>query len=68
MRHHTTSDPLTYTYPRTWAEAISRMPTQGQDARAVERYRAPLRLRLVDWICRYGAAACLVVGLIIFLK
>lgn len=59
MGHH---DELTYTYPRTWEEAVRRLPTQGQDARCIERHRAPLRLRLIDWLCRYGAVAMILGG------
>jgi hypothetical protein len=42
-----TDKQLTYTYPRTWAEAISRMPAEGQDAVAIERHKAPLLHRLM---------------------
>ncbi len=38
---------LTYTYARTWAEAISRMPAEGQDAVAIERHKAPLMYRVM---------------------
>ncbi len=39
---------LTYTYPRTWGEAISRLPAEGQDAVAIERYKVPLVKRLLQ--------------------
>lgn len=40
-------DPLTYTYPRTWAEVISRHPCTGSEAVAVEVHRRPLIERFV---------------------
>lgn len=40
-------DPLTYTYPRTWAEVISRHPCTGSEAVAVEVHRRPLVERVV---------------------
>jgi hypothetical protein len=46
-----TDKQLTYTYPRTWAEAISRMPAEGQDAIAIERHKAPLLYRVMKpWV------------------
>ena len=41
-------DPLTYTYPRTWAEVISRHPCTGSEAVAVEVHRRPLIERFVS--------------------
>lgn len=40
-------DPLTYTYPRTWAEVISRHPCTGSEAVAVDVHRRPLLERVV---------------------
>ena len=40
-------DPLTCTYPRTWAEVISRHPCTGSEAVAVEVRRRPMVERVV---------------------
>ena len=53
-------DPLTYTYPRTWAEVISRHPCTGSEAVAVEVHRRPLIERFVS----VATTAC-TVGLIL---
>jgi len=57
------SDPLTYRYPRTWAEAISRFPCAGDEAVAIERHRQPLHRRLVFALADFGAALILGAGL-----
>jgi hypothetical protein len=41
-------DPLTYTYPRTWAEVISRHQCTGYEAVAIERHKRPLTERVVN--------------------
>lgn len=41
------TDLLTYTYPRTWAEVISRHPCTGSEAVAVEVHRRSLIERVV---------------------
>lgn len=40
-------DPLTYTYPRTWAEVVSRHPCTGAESVAIEVHRRPLVERAV---------------------
>lgn len=55
-----TFDPLTYRYPRTVAEVISRYPCTGREAVAAWKYRRPLR----DQIAR-GVAAGLALSLVL---
>ena len=43
-------DPLTYTYPRTWAEVVSRHPCTGTESVAIEVHRRPLVERVVGVI------------------
>lgn len=40
-------DMLTYTYPRTWAEVVSRHPCTGAESVAIEVHRRPLVERAV---------------------
>lgn len=40
-------DMLTYTYPRTWAEVVSRHPCTGTESVAIEVHRRPLVERVV---------------------
>ena len=40
-------DLLTYTYPRTWAEVVSRHPCTGTESVAIEVHRRPLVERAV---------------------
>lgn len=40
-------DPLTYTYPRTWAEVVSRHPCTGTESVAITVHRPPLLERVV---------------------
>ena len=40
-------DPLTYTYPRTWAEVVSRHPCTGTESVAITVHRRPLVERAV---------------------
>ncbi len=40
-------DPLTYTYPRTWAEVVSRHPCTGTESVAITVHRRPLLERAV---------------------
>lgn len=40
-------DLLTYTYPRTWAEVVSRHPCTGTESVAIEVHRRPLVERVV---------------------
>ena len=40
-------DLLTYTYPRTWAEVVSRHPCTGPESVAIEVHRRPLLERVV---------------------
>lgn len=41
------TDLLTYTYPRTWAEVVSRHPCTGTESVAIEVHRRPLTERIV---------------------
>ena len=41
------ADLLTYTYPRTWAEVVSRHPCTGTESVAIEVHRRPLVERVV---------------------
>ena len=43
-------DLLTYTYPRTWAEVVSRHPCTGTESVAIEVHRRPLVERVVGVI------------------
>ena len=43
-------DPLTYTYPRTWAEVVSRHPCTGTESVAITAHRRPLVERVVGVI------------------
>lgn len=43
-------DLLTYTYPRTWAEVVSRHPCTGSESVAIEAHRRPLVERVVGVI------------------
>ena len=40
-------DMLTYTYPRTWAEVVSRHPCTGTESVAITVHRRPLVERAV---------------------
>ena len=40
-------DMLTYTYPRTWAEVVSRHPCTGPESVAITVHRRPLVERAV---------------------
>lgn len=40
-------DLLTYTYPRTWAEVVSRHPCTGTESVAITVHRRPLLERVV---------------------
>ena len=40
-------DLLTYTYPRTWAEVVSRHPCTGPESVAITVHRRPLLERAV---------------------
>ena len=40
-------DLLTYTYPSTWAEVVSRHPCTGTESVAIEVHRRPLVERVV---------------------
>ena len=40
-------DLLTYTYPRTWAEVVSRHPCTGTESVAITVHRRPLLERAV---------------------
>jgi len=40
-------DMLTYTYPRTWAEVVSRHPCTGTESVAITVHRRPLLERAV---------------------
>ena len=44
------TDLLTYTYPRTWAEVVSRHPCTGTESVAIEVHRRPLVERVVGVI------------------
>jgi hypothetical protein len=57
-----THDPLTYTYPRTWAEVISRHPCTGDESVAIERYAAPMAERVADYALAGVLACALLVG------
>ena len=41
------TDLLTYTYPRTWAEVVSRHPCTGPESVAITVHRRPLVERVV---------------------
>ena len=41
------TDLLTYTYPRTWAEVVSRHPCTGTESAAITVHRRPLVERAV---------------------
>lgn len=41
-------DPLTYTYPRTWAEVVSRHPCTGSESVAVSVHRRSLAERITS--------------------
>lgn len=43
-------DLLTYTYPRTWAEVVSRHPCTGTESVAITVHRRPLVERVVGVI------------------
>lgn len=43
-------DMLTYTYPRTWAEVVSRHPCTGSESVAIEVHHRPLVERVVGVI------------------
>ena len=44
------TDLLTYTYPRTWAEVVSRHPCTGSESVAITVHRRPLVERVVGVI------------------
>ena len=50
-------DMLTYTYPRTWAEVVSRHPCTGTESVAIEVHRRPLVERVVGVITTCLSAA-----------
>ena len=54
-------DLLTYTYPRTWAEVVSRHPCTGVASGAIEVHRRPLVERVVGVITT-GLSAALVLA------
>lgn len=43
-------DLLTYTYPRTWAEVVSRHPCTGPESVAITVHRRPLLERAVGLV------------------
>lgn len=43
-------DLLTYTYPRTWAEVVSRHPCTGPESVAITVHRRPLLERAVGFV------------------
>lgn len=43
-------DMLTYTYPRTWAEVVSRHPCTGPESVAITVHRRPLLERAVGFV------------------
>ena len=43
-------DLLTYTYPRTWAEVVSRHPCTGPESVAITVHRRPLIERAVGFV------------------
>lgn len=43
-------DLLTYTYPRTWAEVVSRHPCTGSESVAITVHRRPLIERAVGFV------------------
>ena len=43
-------DLLTYTYPRTWAEVVSRHPCTGTESVAITVHRRPLIERAVGFV------------------
>lgn len=43
-------DLLTYTYPRTWAEVVSRHPCTGSESVAITVHRRPLLERAVGFV------------------
>jgi len=43
-------DLLTYTYPRTWAEVVSRHPCTGPESVAITVHRRPLVERAVGFV------------------
>ena len=53
-------DLLTYTYPRTWAEVVSRHPCTGTESVAVTVHRRPLVERVVG-----AATTAITVGLLL---
>ena len=54
-------DMLTYTYPRTWAEVVSRHPCTGPESVAITVHRRPLLERVVGFITT-GLSAALVLA------
>ena len=54
-------DLLTYTYPRTWAEVVSRHPCTGSESVAITVHRRPLVERVVGVITT-GLSAALVLA------
>ena len=53
-------DMLTYTYPRTWAEVVSRHPCTGTESVAITVHRRPLVERAVG-----GVTTSITVGLLL---
>ena len=53
-------DMLTYTYPRTWAEVVSRLPCTGTESVAITVHRRPLVERVVS-----AGTTCITVGLLL---
>ena len=53
-------DPLTYTYPRTWAEVVSRHPCTGTESVAITVHRRPLVERAVGVV-----TTCITAGLLL---
>lgn len=54
-------DLLTYTYPRTWAEVVSRHPCTGTESVAIEVHRRPMAERVVGVITTGITVALLLV-------
>ena len=54
-------DLLTYTYPRTWAEVVSRHPCTGTESVAITVHRRPLVERAVG-VVTTGLSAALVLA------
>ena len=54
-------DLLTYTYPRTWAEVVSRHPCTGPESVAIEVHRRPLAERAIG-VVTTSITVCLVLA------